>query len=77
MKDNEIGMFDAKTHLSEIIQKVMTGKKFFITKRGKRVAELRPVVEEKKDLVRGCARNPGYRMSDDFDAPIEGMEEHT
>ncbi len=75
MKDNEIGMFDAKTHLSDIIREVMAGKRFFITRRGKRVAEIRPIPEDKKDLVRGCASNPGYRMSDDFDAPIEGMED--
>ena len=72
----EIGIFDSKARLSELIQHVLRGERFYITRRGKRVAELRPVELEKKPLVRGCAKNSEYQMSDDFDAPLEDMRDY-
>jgi prevent-host-death family protein len=39
----EIGAFEAKTHLSELLAAVERGESFTITRRGKPVAELRPV----------------------------------
>ncbi len=75
-KVTEIGIFESKTHLSEIVQRVLAGERFYITKRGQRVAEIRPVEPEKKALSRGCAKNEGYRMSDDFDAPLPDLEDY-
>ena len=72
----EIGMFESKMKLSELVRRVMDGERFYITRRGKRVAELRPVEEEKRPLVRGAAKNPGYTMSEDFDAPLEDMKDY-
>jgi len=60
----EIGMFESK------------GERFYITRRGKRVAELRPVEAERQPLSRGCARNPGYRMAEDFDHPLEDLKDY-
>ena len=77
MKVREIGMFEAKTHLSEIIRKVMAGQTFYVTMRGRRVAELRPVEEEKQPLVRGAGKSAGYFMSADFDAPVPRMDDYT
>jgi prevent-host-death family protein len=37
-----IGCYEAKTHLSELLDKVSRGDVIIITKRGKPVAELRP-----------------------------------
>jgi len=50
MKVQEIGAFEAKTKLSELLEKVQRGQTFQITKRGKPVAILRPmdVLPEKK-----------------------------
>ncbi|MGD0547733.1 MAG: type II toxin-antitoxin system prevent-host-death family antitoxin [Terracidiphilus sp.] len=41
----EIGAFDAKTKLSEILRKVEQGERFTITLRGRAVANLVPVLE--------------------------------
>jgi prevent-host-death family protein len=38
----EIGAFDAKTRLSEILRKVEQGERFTITKRGRAVADVVP-----------------------------------
>ena len=41
-----IGAFEAKTHLSELLDLAATGQRFTITKRGRPVAMLVPLDEE-------------------------------
>ena len=76
MESDEIGLFETKTHLSEIIEKVQEGRTFVITKRGKRVAELRPIPRERRPLERGCVKNDGYWMAPDFDETPEDFSEY-
>ena len=76
MKRRELGIFETKTHLSEIIQEVEKGIRFIITKRGRAVAELRPIEPEKLPLEKGCAANPRYRMSADFNEPLEDLGDY-
>ncbi|MCL2210151.1 MAG: type II toxin-antitoxin system Phd/YefM family antitoxin [Treponema sp.] len=47
MFDQQIGTFEAKTHFSQLIEKVEGGEDFIITKRGKPVAKLIPYEEKK------------------------------
>ena len=75
MKPKSIGAFDAKTRLSELLEQVERGQVFVITKRGRPVAELRPL---------GAASGLRFgddagrvSIGDDFDAPIPGFEEYT
>jgi prevent-host-death family protein len=75
-KISEIGIFESKTQLSELIQRVLEGERFFITRRGKRVAELRPIEPEKRPLKRGQARNSRYRMAEDFDGPLQELKDY-
>ncbi len=49
MKIQEIGAFEAKTKLSELLEKVQHGQTFQITKRGKPVAVLSPVQESQNE----------------------------
>ncbi len=76
METREIGVFETKTRLSEILQEVEKGVRFIITRRHRAIAELRPIEEERRPLERGCAANPGYRMSPDFDEPLEDLGEY-
>ena len=69
-------MFESKMKLSELVRRVLAGERFYITRRGKRVAELRPVEEEKKPLVRGSAKNPDFWMAEDFDSPLEDLKDY-
>jgi prevent-host-death family protein len=48
MASQEIGIFEAKTNLSQIIEKVENGTDFIITKRGKPVAKIIPIGQENK-----------------------------
>lgn len=43
----EIGAYEAKTRLPELLRQVKAGKRFTITNRGKAVADLVPTVNEK------------------------------
>lgn len=64
-----IGAFEAKTHLSALLDRVAAGEEIVITKRGKPVARLVPddsvkkkmtpdqVIEEMMRLRKGCRLN--------------------
>jgi prevent-host-death family protein len=43
-----VGVFEAKTHLSDLIDRVEAGEEITITRRGKPVARLAPVVQPVK-----------------------------
>lgn len=72
----KIGIFETKTHLSELIERVERGETFHITKRGHTVAVLQPPVPDRLPLVRGCARNAGYRMAPDFDSTSDDFADY-
>ncbi len=76
VKPQEIGIFEAKTHLSELIDKVEKGQTFVITRRGKKVAELRPHAGARRPLTRGCAANDDYWMAPDFDETPEDFDDY-
>ncbi|NLT22545.1 MAG: type II toxin-antitoxin system prevent-host-death family antitoxin [Syntrophorhabdus sp.] len=46
VKENTVSAFDAKTHLSQLLQEVEKGRTITITRRGKVVARLIPAAEE-------------------------------
>jgi len=48
MLSQQVGTFEAKTHFSQLIEKVENGADFIITKRGKPVAKIIPFEQEKK-----------------------------
>ena len=77
MSPKEIGLFQAKTHLSELVDEVERGQVIYLTRRGRRVAELRPVTSARQPLTRGSAKNRRYRMAPDFDATPADFADHT
>ena len=76
MKVKETGVFDAKTRLSGILDEVEAGTTYYITKRGRKVAELRPVGIVKEKPAFGYAKGSVKRIAKDFDAPLEEMKEY-
>jgi prevent-host-death family protein len=73
----EVGAFEAKTHLSRLLDEVAGGETIYITKHGKRVAELRPPALEKRTKAKfGCAKGPGFYMASDFDEPLEQFKDY-
>jgi len=55
----EIGVYEAKTHLAKLLERVEKGERFIITRHGRPVAELRPV---------------SYRSREDILGAIEGIK---
>jgi prevent-host-death family protein len=52
----EVGAFDAKTRLSEILRKVEQGERFTITVRGRAVADVVPSQTRDKERVAEAVR---------------------
>jgi len=48
MEYQYIGAYEAKTHFSQVLEKVENGADYVITKRGKPVAKIIPYEQEKK-----------------------------
>lgn len=48
-----IGAFEAKTHLSRLLEQVAAGEKFVITRHGKPVAQLVPLDKDDDETLPG------------------------
>ena len=48
----EIGTYEAKTHLSKLLDRVEKGERFVITRHGRAVAELTPVSTRDEQNIR-------------------------
>ncbi len=75
MEPEHIGAFEAKTRLSELLEQVSRGRTYRITRRGRVVAELRPVVAAGQRPAFGADRGR-ITMADDFDAPLPDMKDY-
>jgi prevent-host-death family protein len=75
MDIEEIGAFEAKTRLSELLDHVQRGRVYRITKRGKPVAELRPVKADVRRPVFGRDRGR-IVVGKNFDAPLADMNRY-
>ena len=74
MKPKEIGSFEAKTHLSELLEHVRRGRVYVITKRGRPVAELRPIAASTR--LRFGADAGRITIGEDFDAPVSDLQDY-
>lgn len=72
----EIGAFEAKTKLSELLDKVGRGQVYRITKRGRPIAELRPVVDRSRRPTFGEDRGRVI-VARDFEAPLDDFKAYT
>ena len=70
-----VGAFEAKTNLSALLEKVAGGRIFHITKRGRLVAELRPIRNTDSRMVFGEDKG-AIKIDADFDEPIADMERY-
>ncbi|HMO50846.1 MAG TPA: type II toxin-antitoxin system prevent-host-death family antitoxin [Kiritimatiellia bacterium] len=72
---HEIGAFEAKTHLSRLLDDVEKGVSIIITRHGKPVAELRPAMPSVTAKF-GCAKGKTFYMAPDFDAPLDEFRDY-
>jgi len=71
----EVGAFEAKTHLSRLLDEVERGASIVITRHGKPVAELRPATVAVSAKF-GCAKGKSFYMAPDFDAPLDDFKDY-
>jgi antitoxin (DNA-binding transcriptional repressor) of toxin-antitoxin stability system len=67
----EIGAFEAKTKLSSLLAQVEKGRSFYITRHGRRVAEMKPVSNKRPRPIFGRGKSTVLYMAPDFDAPLD------
>lgn len=66
----EINIYAAKTQLSRLVEQVKAGEEVVITRRGKPVAKLVPMDDERPKRKLGLLEGQGYWIADDFDDPL-------
>lgn len=76
MKTQSIGAFDAKTHLSELLAQVSQGKSFVITRRGKPVAELRPLAATHQSKSWLGLYEGKIKILPGFDDPLDEFKDY-
>jgi len=64
-----VNIHEAKTHLSRLLNRVISGEEIIIARSGKAVAKLVPVEEPKQDRVPGLDADRIW-IAEDFDAPL-------
>jgi prevent-host-death family protein len=69
-----VNIHEAKTHLSRLLARVMSGEQIIIAKAGKPVAILSPVNEIPTQRIPGNDAGKVI-LAPDFDAPLEEFEE--
>ena len=75
MKPQVIGAFEAKTRLSELLDRVDKGQVYVITKRGRPIAELRPAARGARLQFGSDAGR--ITIGEDFDAPLPDFADYT
>ena len=66
---NIIKLYDAKTHLSDLVERAAQGEEFIIAKGDEPKARLIPVVRHARQRVPGAWEGRVW-ISEDFDAPL-------
>jgi prevent-host-death family protein len=64
-----LGLYEAKTNLSSLVDRAADGEEFVIMKSGRPMARLVPLEDAKALRVRGRGKGQ-WRVADDFDAPL-------
>jgi prevent-host-death family protein len=67
----QVNLYEAKTHLSELVERAAAGEEIVIAKAGKPRARLVPVEEARPERRPGRAKGR-IRIAPDFDAPLPG-----
>jgi prevent-host-death family protein len=66
-----VSLYDAKTHLSELVEQAAQGREIVIAKSGKPKARLVPLAPKDTRHLRKPGRGKGkIWIADDFDAPL-------
>ena len=71
--ERTVNIHEAKTHLSKLLKRVMSGERIIIAKAGKPVAVLSPLLEAPLQRTPGMDAGKVV-IAPDFDAPLPEFE---
>jgi len=71
-----ITIHEAKTHLSQLIQRALDGEEIIIAKRDQPLVRLEVIRDKKPERRFGGLKHLLIRMDDSFDDPLEDFEEY-
>ena len=66
-----VNSYQAKTQLAELIRRALAGERIVIARAGKPLVELKPFQASRRE---GGQWRGQVEMADDFDAPLEDLE---
>jgi antitoxin (DNA-binding transcriptional repressor) of toxin-antitoxin stability system len=72
----QVTIYEAKTHLSKLIQRALAGEEIVIAKGKQPLVKLVVLPEAKQQRRLGGAKDVILSMSDDFDAPLDEFAEY-
>lgn len=64
-----VNIYDAKTHLSQLVERAAQGEEIIIAKAGCPLARLVPLTSTRAPRKPGCLEGR-FQVADDFDAPL-------
>lgn len=64
-----VNIYNAKTHLSQLVERAAQGEEIVIAKAGRPQAMLVPLPMEHETRKPGCLKGR-FQVADDFDAPL-------
>ena len=71
MVQTTVNIYEAKTHLSRMVDRAAEGEEIIISRNGRPVARLCQLEPRKRNTVQfGLAEGPDFEVPDDFDAPL-------
>ena len=70
-----VGMFEAKTHFSELVNDLLTGKtdRICVSRRGSPVVQITLIHEDEPSIVLGKAKGR-WKLPKDFDSSLDAMD---
>lgn len=71
-----IGVLEAKGKFSSLLAEVQAGGRYYITKHGRPIAEVRPIPKRARVRKAGFARGLFSYVAADFDAPLDDFAEY-
>ena len=72
----EVNVHEAKTQLSRLIEAVLRGEDVTIKRRNQPVARLVAIEPAQSERELGWGGAAGFRMDEDFDAPLEDFADY-
>ncbi|GAA3080752.1 type II toxin-antitoxin system Phd/YefM family antitoxin [Pseudonocardia yunnanensis] len=70
--NEQVNVYEAKTHLSRLLERVEAGEEIVIARNGRPVARLVPARRQRSPRVPGAWKGQGW-IADDFNEPDEEL----